>query len=85
MFRLQIRQSYLKEHIFYGEPFENLHQAYDILSKLEEEWTRWMMKGHPKLSPDNPIQFLEGGETFVVSDSGLVYTQEDDCQFHVMN
>ena len=85
MYRVQIRNQISGVRIFYGALVRELHDCYKIADLLEEEWRTWQERGFLQLTPDNPIQLLEGSEIYVVSDDGVTYWLNGDCEFETVN
>ena len=85
MYRVQIHHESSGKKVFYGKPSNSLLETHETIASLEEEWAIWCGRGYPPLPSDNPIQFLEGSDVYVVSDNGLIYVLDDESNFQVLN
>jgi hypothetical protein len=85
MYRIQIRQQFTDNKVFYGPPVNNLLEVHDLLAILEAAWRTWQARGSPQLPPNDPIQFIEGSEIYVISDEGVTYWLNADGGFEIMN
>lgn len=85
MYRVQLSHKASGRKVFYGDPIQELDHAHDVVLMMEQEWNMWSDKKFPQLTPDNPIQFLEDSDIYVVRDDGLVYILNDNGVFQILN
>ena len=86
MFRVQIRhQTTPEKKMFFGAPVPQLSDVLPVIVDLEKKWSQWEANGYPQLSPDDPIQYLEGSEVYVVTDDGKEYWLDENDEFQIIN